>query len=1790
MAKARFNRNNRRANSPSNLVKTTVFNTNVVHHNFNVPIPTWGFPKTLIEKAGGIHTNDVYSYGIRCHRGISGWVIKSDVSDAYLAIFDAPYQGKKCMQSLGKNRPWYKLLIANDQHSQLGICEGFKDALALYHLGVNVLVTGGISLAFEAYQALKAEFLNLLDQFDPNDLGLFFDIDKKLTTKFLVDHYEIQLIKLLEKEGWEQIQTLPNWQADTKLAHCKDLHDIWLVDQGETLRLLLNKTVNCKNRPMRGVTNNYNATHITNSKFVDVELIQKLVKEHKSTCVKSPMGSGKTYALAKILSDLGLSFVIISPLIVLGRQTANQLKKAGIKVTYRDSLKTGDNTTNVVCCLQSVKPDGKVNFSKRSPEVVVIDELPQVLNILRTCPTLKFNRETVVSTLTKALRESVTNLALGADITQLDVEMLAELTGISTEELGCYHNKNKRNTFKVYTHNSLKDVAYKVNEIIKNNGQVFISVDAQKVASKNAGINLGTWMNCPEEETLIIDSVTTGITGHDAREIVEKEKLELLNKYTLVCCSPAVNSGFNIPPEIYSPDLIVCIHTGCASPDSLIQSTMRVRDLSVPRVLVFSGFIRYSDLPANGAINKGDVKKYFAQQEKENQKATNCKKLKKHAIESGLLNVKNLSLALEYEDLDLSNNIYASIATENIKIIHREKYVLDMLQAQGAIVATEKEIKAFLEVEEIPILEKLTDIRDRNVTKQAKAIIAAPDITKKDAETLREMPSVTETQKRSLDKQVMQDYVYKYKDVDVEDAENWQLGKTPEDKRYYQLTKGIGYALEREEMTQRKLTGKSNFNPGLMLKEEQTEVVGITQKDVAESSNLGILGILNRIGLIKAIDYAKEGKLKEFYLLEYGAHSELPEPLTALLAKARIYKKQLKIFFGLPSSLFREQFKQEIKLIKALFKLVGVEFTDKRRVRVTISTDPPIVRQITIYERVKHVRSKAKIKKFLNAQYAHETEIISLYRTAKELARLGKLIISKSSEELLQEIDNYDVLIQASKYLGTDHGLSKTFELLRKKLRWDVPNPSEISLVTPQNIPWVTNKIETWISQKTKIGLDTETYESLIHKNLCYQNKNGKWKFDNPWTGKIQDIKPGLDQNNNLVRIISLSDGVNTFVIDLSLSDMPAIPLWLKPLWGQLEKLLKTNLIIGHNLKFDTSSLRKYGLIIKHPYDTLNTTKLAFLDCGAGRVLPGGYSLANVYKTFFGKIIDKTEQKSNWGAKQLTSNQLIYGGGDAELPVHLYPILEDFLANPGKWSFPEFANEQGQHANRQLIGLENRTIYHATEMQFRGVPFDIPQAKVNLNAYKAEKQRLRNIWEHLDMDCEPEQAIQVAAELNRRYGQFGEHPLLPEDLDISVPTLDQELSGTGRSVIDDHPDIPELQLLKAYREKITVINQISKSLLSAEIHDGVCKTEYGILSGTGRFSCGGRYSLGAPNLQALIKSVESNHFGYVRGKEDVIKYWESGVGVGKLTKENTRSCFTLTSSLRAFLTEDANASHGRLAIGFGRDEFGKKAMEDDTVDNHSSFAIKALKVMLQFHPNCLDNFPKIKDFVVTTSEDKIGEAEVTKQFKKIDATYYHKRFRDAAKTLFYSVLNGAQADKMRKVMSGAVGLPLDVVVGQKMFNAYWGMYQGIWEFIQKQKEYAETNAIQFGAIEFNITELPDGTKLAFAKERGGVALTKLTACQWSRCEATAIKRILESVEQMPEEWGVELINTVHDEVSITCKREYWVEANKLLSDEFATQYQIYLQGFVPSDEPWEAKLASKLKDKPNYCPTGWADK
>ena len=141
---------------------------------------------------------------------------------------------------------------------------------------------------------------------------------------------------------------------------------------------------------------------------------------------------------------------------------------------------------------------------------------------------------------------------------------------------------------------------------------------------------------------------------------------------------------------------------------------------------------------------------------------------------------------------------------------------------------------------------------------------------------------------------------------------------------------------------------------------------------------------------------------------------------------------------------------------------------------------------------------------------------------------------------------------------------------------------------------------------------------------------------------------------------------------------------------------------VGHNLKFDLSWVRAHaGRRVK--FTNLYDTMVAEQVLTAGWSFPYWdkksdelkkrmleYSLMALVQRHLGYKIDKTQQKSDWGDKALTKEQLKYASRDVEVLAPIHEIQLELLE----------ANNLGHIAH-----LEFESIAPIVEMEYIGMPF-----------------------------------------------------------------------------------------------------------------------------------------------------------------------------------------------------------------------------------------------------------------------------------------------------------------------------------------------------------------------------------------------------------------------------------------------------------------------------------------------------
>ena len=196
-----------------------------------------------------------------------------------------------------------------------------------------------------------------------------------------------------------------------------------------------------------------------------------------------------------------------------------------------------------------------------------------------------------------------------------------------------------------------------------------------------------------------------------------------------------------------------------------------------------------------------------------------------------------------------------------------------------------------------------------------------------------------------------------------------------------------------------------------------------------------------------------------------------------------------------------------------------------------------------------------------------------------------------------------------------------------------------------------------------------------------------------------------LDPYKGDLRLVQLSDGANTKVIDLkafggggSLAADPA----LDPLRELLASAKQTK--IAHNAKFDTKWVRHHlGTEVGGIYDTYLASIL--ISAGEGERRHG---LADVVQYFLGRTLDKSEQVSDWGAAELSHSQVEYAAKDAAIMPEVREKLEERITADGL---------------TDVLRLENERVMPIAEMELNGFYLDRERWQEQLDKVRVLQKR-----------------------------------------------------------------------------------------------------------------------------------------------------------------------------------------------------------------------------------------------------------------------------------------------------------------------------------------------------------------------------------------------------------------------------------------------------------------------------------
>lgn len=317
-----------------------------------------------------------------------------------------------------------------------------------------------------------------------------------------------------------------------------------------------------------------------------------------------------------------------------------------------------------------------------------------------------------------------------------------------------------------------------------------------------------------------------------------------------------------------------------------------------------------------------------------------------------------------------------------------------------------------------------------------------------------------------------------------------------------------------------------------------------------------------------------------------------------------------------------------------------------------------------------------------------------------------------------------------------------------------------------------------------------------------------------------------LDPYRGDLRLVQLSDGKNTVVIDLqpfrAKGDLKANPE-LDPLRDLLGSPQPK---VAHNAKFDAKWVRHHiGAELGGVYDTYLASQLISAGDSDRR-----HGLADLAQFFLGIELDKTEQISDWSANDLSPSQIEYAARDAAIMVQLRERVNERLVN-----------DQLERAAQ----LEFECVVPIAQMELNGVFLDEILWREQLERVKGSQAIAADELQGLLSAGVAQASLFGRSEINLDSQQQVTDALI----NLGVPMPDTTRAWQLQPLAEKYPVVGKLL---EYRGVAKAISSFGENILeyiepkTRRIHADFRQ----IGAPSGRFSCSN------PNLQQIPQEIE----------------------------------------------------------------------------------------------------------------------------------------------------------------------------------------------------------------------------------------------------------------------------------------------------------------------------------------------
>lgn len=310
----------------------------------------------------------------------------------------------------------------------------------------------------------------------------------------------------------------------------------------------------------------------------------------------------------------------------------------------------------------------------------------------------------------------------------------------------------------------------------------------------------------------------------------------------------------------------------------------------------------------------------------------------------------------------------------------------------------------------------------------------------------------------------------------------------------------------------------------------------------------------------------------------------------------------------------------------------------------------------------------------------------------------------------------------------------------------------------------------------------------------------------------------GLDAHINRMFMLQVGDENNQYIIDCSTTDITV-----------LKSILENKLIIGQNLKFDIKFLFKYGIYLKHIWDTYVVEKV--LNCGLPNTLA---ALDILCERYLNQKLNKDERKTITRGS-IDAKTIVYGA-------------EDIKCLPGIKK-----GQIDQIKNKDLMGavnLENRFTPCLAYIEYCGFKLDSDKWKSKMEDDNLLLQKTENVLNNWIMKKGLvkyiETQLDMFASVNCKINWASSKQVIQlfEDLGINCTIFDKGIkkkSVESKIIEKQSVNFDIIPLYLAYKKADKVVSTYGDSFLN-QIHPvtGRIHTSFKQVLDTGRISSGGK--------------------------------------------------------------------------------------------------------------------------------------------------------------------------------------------------------------------------------------------------------------------------------------------------------------------------------------------------------------